>query len=73
MGYATESSAALLATAQAGTREEVLAIIDPDNAPSKNVCRKLGFTFSEKLILDGGLRDLYTHVLGSGKAIRRVP
>jgi RimJ/RimL family protein N-acetyltransferase len=33
---------------------EILAIIDPQNAPSQNVAGKLGFTFWKQALVDDG-------------------
>jgi RimJ/RimL family protein N-acetyltransferase len=58
-GYATEASRALLARAVVEYRGELLAIIHPDNQPSHNVCRKLGFRYWKTASVGGELRDLY--------------
>lgn len=65
LGYATEAARALLATASETTVSrtyggELLAIIAPENLPSQNVCRKLGFTFWKQAPVYGDLRNLYT-------------
>lgn len=41
-GYATEAAAALMAHGFAGGLPEIHALTHLDNAPSQNVCRKLG-------------------------------
>jgi RimJ/RimL family protein N-acetyltransferase len=64
LGYATEASRALLARAPETFSGELLAIIDPANHPSQNVCRKLGFTFLKQAHVDGDVRNLY--ILGIG-------
>jgi RimJ/RimL family protein N-acetyltransferase len=63
-GYATEASQALLATAHESFSGELLAMIDPTNHASRNVCRKLGFAFVKQASVDGDLRDIYTLVVG---------
>jgi RimJ/RimL family protein N-acetyltransferase len=60
LGYATEASQALLAKAHQTYTGELLAIIAPDNLPSQNVCRKLGFTFWKQAPVEGDLCNLYT-------------
>ena len=42
---------------------ELLAIIDPANHASQNVCRKLGFTFVRQAAVDGDFRNLYSLIL----------
>lgn len=64
MGYATEASQALLGRARATFSGELLAIIDPANHASQNVCRKLGFAFWQQASLHGVVRNLYTLVIG---------
>jgi RimJ/RimL family protein N-acetyltransferase len=64
MGYATEASQALLARAREAFSGELLAIVDPANHPSQNVCRKLGFGFLRKASVDGAVRNLYTLTIG---------
>jgi RimJ/RimL family protein N-acetyltransferase len=59
LGYATEASRALLSKARQTYAGELLAIIAPDNVPSQNVSRKLGFTFWKQAPVDGDLRNLY--------------
>jgi RimJ/RimL family protein N-acetyltransferase len=59
-GYATEAGLALLAKARRTYAGELLAIIDPENVPSQNVCHKMGFTFWKQAPVDGDLRNLYT-------------
>jgi hypothetical protein len=44
--------------------DDLLAIIDPQNIASQNVCRKLGFTFWKQAPVEGDLRNLYRLVLG---------
>ena len=64
LGYATEASQALLACARKAFSGELLAIIDPANHASQNVCRKLGFVFLKQAPLDGDVRNLYTLTIG---------
>jgi RimJ/RimL family protein N-acetyltransferase len=58
-GYATEASKALLATAAVEYSGDLLAIIDPDNRPSQNVCHKLGFRYWKTARVSGDLRNIY--------------
>jgi len=58
-GYATEAGRALLVVAAETFHGEILAMIDPTNAPSKNVAEKLGFTFWKPAIVDDFLDDMY--------------
>lgn len=60
LGYATESSQALLAKAHRTYEGELLVIIDPANRASQNVCRKLGFTFLKRAPVFGRVKNLYT-------------
>ncbi len=60
LGYATEASRALLASARADPQGELLAIIDPSNLPSKGVATKIGFRYSETVELMGGPTELWT-------------
>lgn len=52
-GYATEASRALLDLARETFRGEILGLIDPTNHRSRNVLRKLGFTFVEARLFEG--------------------
>jgi RimJ/RimL family protein N-acetyltransferase len=58
-GYATEAGRAILGLAAETYHGELLAMIDPTNAPSKNVAAKLGFTFWKQAVVDGWLDDLH--------------
>jgi RimJ/RimL family protein N-acetyltransferase len=58
-GYATEAGRALLSVAAETFHGEILAMIDPKNAPSQNVAKKLGFTYWKPATIDGYLDDLY--------------
>ena len=64
LGYATEASQALLAQAHQTYAGELLAIIDPENLASQNVCRKLGFTFWKPAPVKGDICNLYTLPVG---------
>jgi RimJ/RimL family protein N-acetyltransferase len=63
MGYATEASRALLARAHESFSGELVAMIDPANRASQNVCRKLGFDFLKRASVDGYVRNIYTLVM----------
>ncbi|ACQ80045.1 GCN5-related protein N-acetyltransferase [Beutenbergia cavernae DSM 12333] len=63
-GYATEAGRALLAKANQVHDGELLAMIDPANLPSQNVCRKLGFRFWKQAPVDGATHNLYTLRVG---------
>ena len=63
LGYATEASQALLATAHQTYAGDLLAIIGLENLASQNVCRKLGFTFWKQAPVEGDIRNLYTLVI----------
>ncbi len=65
LGYATEASQALLARARETFSGELLAIIDPANHASQNVCRKLGFAFLKQAPVDNGdIANFYTMAVG---------
>ena len=64
LGYATEASQALLARAREAFSGELLAMIDPANHASQNVCRKLGFAFLKQAPMDGGIANFYTLAIG---------
>jgi len=66
LGYATEASQALLRKAHQVYAGELLAIIDPENFASQNVCRKLGFTFWKQGLVIGEMRNLYRLMAGLG-------
>jgi RimJ/RimL family protein N-acetyltransferase len=61
-GYATEAGRALLSVAAATFKGELLATIDPRNAASRAVIRKLGFTFLRQVEIDDYRDDLYGRV-----------
>jgi RimJ/RimL family protein N-acetyltransferase len=65
LGYATEASRALLVPAGQVFSGELLAIIDPANDSSQNVCRKLGFAFLKQAPVDGNVRNFYTLAIGN--------
>ena len=54
----------LLANATTTFRGEILAMIDPTNAASQNVAKKLGFTFWKQAIVDDFLDDVYRLFIG---------
>ncbi len=58
-GYATEAGRALLGLASRSFRGELLAMIDPTNAPSKAVARKLGFEYWKTAVVDGYLDEIH--------------
>ncbi|MBG6105904.1 RimJ/RimL family protein N-acetyltransferase [Micromonospora vinacea] len=58
-GYATEATAALLVRAAGEYSGDLLAIIHPDNHPSQNVSRKLGFRWWKTAEVNGELRNIY--------------
>ena len=64
LGYATEASQALLDRARETFSGELLAIIDPANHASQNVCQKLGFTYLNQAPIDGDVRNFYALVIG---------
>jgi RimJ/RimL family protein N-acetyltransferase len=65
-GDATEAGRSVLALATESFRGEILAIIDPVNEPSKNVARKLGFTFWKEAVVDGFLDEIHRIGIGTG-------
>jgi RimJ/RimL family protein N-acetyltransferase len=64
LGYATEASQALLVRARETFSGELLAIIDPANRTSQNVCRKLGFVFLKRALVGGNVANFYTLAIG---------
>jgi RimJ/RimL family protein N-acetyltransferase len=68
LGYATEASQALFARARQTFSGELLAIVDPNNHASQNVCRKLGFTFLKRALVEGDVANLYTLAVTGGLA-----
>jgi RimJ/RimL family protein N-acetyltransferase len=65
MGYATEASQALLARARETFSGQLLAIINPANHASQNVCRKLGFAFLKQAPVDNeDIANFYTLAIG---------
>ena len=64
LGYATEASQALLARARETFSGELLAIIDPANRTSQNVCRKLGFAFLKQALVGRNVANFYTLAIG---------
>ncbi len=80
LGYATEASQALMASADANAidvdfdmgdlgdladSETLHAIIDPVNVASQNVIAKLGFGFWKESVMDGDAVYLYKRPLGA--------
>jgi RimJ/RimL family protein N-acetyltransferase len=65
-GYATEAGQALLAKAAETFSGVVLAIIDPVNAASQSVGRRLGFTFWKQATVDGYLVNIYRRSIPQG-------
>ncbi len=63
-GYATEAGSAVLAVAEESFTGELIAMIDPRNAPSANVITKLGFTWWKRAIVDGFEDDIYRRSFG---------
>ncbi len=70
LGYATEASQALLGHARETFSGELLAIIDPANHASQNVCRKLGFALLKQApVGNGSIANFYTLAIGDTGAI----
>ena len=65
LGYATEATQALLATAHQTFTGELLAIIAPENLASQNVCNKLGWAFWKQALVESEIRNIYTLPVGS--------
>jgi len=63
-GYATEAGRAVLAVASRTFRGELLAMIDPQNAASRNVITKLGFSFWKHAEVNGYYDDLFVRSFG---------
>jgi RimJ/RimL family protein N-acetyltransferase len=63
-GYATEAGHALLGLAAQVFRGEVVAMIDPANAPSRRVADKLGFVSWKQAIVDGDVTDILRRQIG---------
>jgi RimJ/RimL family protein N-acetyltransferase len=61
-GYATEAGRALMEVVAASFTGEVLATIDPRNAASHAVIRKLGFVFWRQVDIEDYRDDLYRRV-----------
>lgn len=59
LGYATEATKAVLELAGSTYDGEILAMIDPQNLPSQNVARKVGFRSWKEALIDGYLVKLY--------------
>ena len=58
-GYATEAGMALLGAAASTFRGQLLAMIDPTNAPSRAVAIKLGFSFWKQAVVNDYLDDIF--------------
>ena len=67
-GYATEAGRAVLDLAAETFQGEILAMIDPTNAASQNVARKLGFTYWKQAVVDGWLDNMYRLTVGPVRA-----
>ena len=65
-GYATEAGRALLAMADEWVTEpfELMAMIDPRNAPSRNVIGKLGFRYWKTGEVNGWIDDMFLRTVG---------
>ena len=65
-GYATEAGLALLAAADDWADEpvEVMAMIDPRNAPSRSVIGKLEFRYWKTGEVNGYIDDLFLRTIG---------
>jgi RimJ/RimL family protein N-acetyltransferase len=57
-GYATEAGRALLDRAAEVFSGEIIAMVDPSNAPSRNVAEKLGFAFWKQALVEGWVTDI---------------
>lgn len=68
-GYGTEAGRAVLTTAAAAFRGEILAMIDPTNHASQNLARKLGFTFWKHAVVQGYLDGIYRLKVGPASVI----
>jgi RimJ/RimL family protein N-acetyltransferase len=71
-GYATEAGRVLLARAAETHQGEIIAMVDPQNVPSRNVAEKLGFAFWRRTIVDGCETDVHRLVLGGPVREQRV-
>ena len=63
-GYATEAGRILLARAAEVHLGEIVAMVDPANAASRNVAEKLGFAYEKQADVDGYRTDILRLVLG---------
>jgi len=68
LGYATEAAAAMRDAAEREGITRLIALIDPDNAASARVARKIGMRPEREVIRPGGaIRQVYAIALGQGK------
>lgn len=58
-GYAAEAAQAVLDHARHGGPDEIWAIIDPRNEPSKAVARRTGFEFRVRSVVKGSVANMY--------------
>lgn len=75
-GYATEATAAMLDVADAHDDGEMLCIIATDNAPSRRVADKVGFSWWRRYTWPEdptAPTDLLTRIVGSGGAPLLAP
>jgi RimJ/RimL family protein N-acetyltransferase len=63
-GYATEAGQVLLARAAERFEGEIIAMIDPSNAPSRRVADKLGFTYWKRTLIEGDPVDVLRRRVG---------
>ncbi|MGB3736501.1 MAG: GNAT family N-acetyltransferase [Ilumatobacter sp.] len=64
VGYATEAARAVLAVLEREFTGTVLAMIDPENDPSKSVARRLGFEFWKLATVGGYLDEIHRREVG---------
>ncbi len=64
-GYATEAASALLDLADQTSDVEILAFVDPRNAASQSVAKKMGFAFSRQGTIDDYIDNVYVRGLGT--------
>lgn len=63
-GFATEIGCALISYAKDKmSLSKVVATVDPDNFASKAVLKKLGFQYSESMVLSGQVEELHIRAL----------
>jgi RimJ/RimL family protein N-acetyltransferase len=66
-GFATEAAAQVRETARAAGVEHLVAIIRPENTPSKRVARNIGLLLERQVYKNGGAALVY------GAALQRLP